>query len=286
MNNVHFNSFREHMIGQPLKGDRDTLSSLNVDQIREYYTTNYFGDNIVVVGTGNVRHQDLVDQVEQSFSVLPKQTSGLRKGTEKPIYIPALLHIRDDEMVNSNVGVFYDAPSANHEDYYAFLMFKHIVGNYRLQKNSEHINDPTKQYNGIHTILAHLPDVTIQDGEYFAYSDCGLWGNYYFGNEVFTRMMNHCGVAGPTIWCSLVNNVEVVRGRNHLYVSLMNGAEDSEITMKEIGNQLLTVGRRVPRSEIAKRVAHIDQYHLEHLAHQWFYDAEPSFTNWGPVEGV
>lgn len=46
------------------------------------------------------------------------------------------------------------------------------------------------------------------------------------------------------------------------------------------------MGRRVPRSEIAKRVAHIDNYHMKQLCNDWFYDAEPSFTNWGPIETV
>jgi hypothetical protein len=49
---------------------------------------------------------------------------------------------------------------------------------------------------------------------------------------------------------------------------------------------MLSLGRRLPRSEIAKRAAHIDNYHIRQLALKWFYDAEPSFTNWGPIETV
>jgi hypothetical protein len=46
-----------------------------------------------------------------------------KRNTERPVYNPGLLFIRDDEMVNSNVGVFYDAPSWKHPDFYAFLLF-------------------------------------------------------------------------------------------------------------------------------------------------------------------
>ncbi len=49
---------------------------------------------------------------------------------------------------------------------------------------------------------------------------------------------------------------------------------------------MLYLNRRVPRTEIAKRVAYIDNYHIKHVCNEWFYDAEPSFTNWGPIEGV
>lgn len=49
---------------------------------------------------------------------------------------------------------------------------------------------------------------------------------------------------------------------------------------------MLYMNRRVPRSEIAKRVSYLDSHHMRHLCNEWFYDAEPSFTNWGPIETV
>lgn len=120
---------------------------------------------------------------------------------------------------------------------------------------------------------------------YFAYSDTGLWGNYFFGNEVFTRQMNYCGVCLPTIYSHYLNDVEVFRGRNSLYNKMLTRESPAAIN-KEIGPQILQLGRRVGRSEIAKRVAHLDAHHMKHLCNQWFYDAEPSFTNWGPIETV
>jgi processing peptidase subunit beta len=77
---------------------------------------------MVIVGTGNINHQQLVDLAERHFNTLPKKSSKSVKNTDRPVYIPALLFIRDDEMVNSNVGVFYDAPSWKHKDFYAFLL--------------------------------------------------------------------------------------------------------------------------------------------------------------------
>jgi hypothetical protein len=66
------------------------------------------------------------------------------RNQDKPIFTPALLFIRDDEMVNSNVGVFYDAPSWKHEDFYAFLLLQRIFGNYSIDRHAEHLNDVKK----------------------------------------------------------------------------------------------------------------------------------------------
>lgn len=283
--NSHFNVYREHMLGQPVKGDRDVLQSLTVDNVRNFHASHYVGDNIVVVGAGNINHEEFVNQVENAFQSLPKLSSSKKKNTERPIYIPALMFIRDDEMVNSNVGVFYDAPSVKDPDFYAFKLLQNIFGDYRIDKHAGHLNDVKKQYNSMHAMLGDLPDVTVAESLYYAYSDCGIFGNYFFGNEVFTRQMNYCGVCLPTIYAHFINDVEVFRGRNRLYNKLLTQEAPTEIA-QEIGSQILVQGRRVPRSEVAKRVAHIDNYHLKHLANDWFYDAEPSFTNWGPVESV
>jgi len=97
--------------------------------------------------------------------------------------------------------------------------------------------------------------------------------------------MNYCGVCLPTIYSHYLNDVEVIRGRNHLWNSLLT-QESSEEINKVVGAQLLSVGRRIHRSEVAARVSHFDNYHIRHLCNQWFYDAEPTFTNWGPIESV
>lgn len=285
LENAHFNSFRDHMLGQPIKGEADQLAGLTAEDLHNYKAANYNGENLVVVGSGNIDHTQFVDMVSNSFHGVSRQASGVQANMDKAVYVPALLFIRDDEMYNSNVGVFYDAPNIKHEDYYGFLLLKHMFGSYRIDKHAEHLNDVKKQYNSMHALLGDLPDVTMADSHYFAYSDSAIFGNYFFGNEVFTRQMNYCGVCMPTIYGHYMNDVEVIRGRNHLWNSLLN-TESNQAINKEVGAQMLSLGRRVHRSEVAHRVSHFDAHHMKHLCYEWFYDAEPSFTSWGPVETV
>ena len=186
----HFNAFRDHMMGQPIRGDNDNLQNINAGLVKNYHAANYTGDKIVIVGTGAVDHDAFVDEVNRAFGSIAKNAEGIRANSDKCVYTPALLFMRDDEMYNVNVGVFYDAPGVNHEDYYSFQLLKHMIGDYDIQKNAEHLNDTQKQYNATQAVLGELPDVTRQTCKYFAYSDCGLWGSYLFGNESFVRQMN------------------------------------------------------------------------------------------------
>jgi predicted Zn-dependent peptidase len=63
LENCHFNSYRDHMLGQPIKGEADQLGGITVEDLHNYKATNYNGDNIVVVGSGNINHQEFVDMV-------------------------------------------------------------------------------------------------------------------------------------------------------------------------------------------------------------------------------
>jgi processing peptidase subunit beta len=146
---AHFNAFRDHMLGQPKRGDADNLQNISVDMLNQYRSANFTGENMVVVGTGGIDHDALVDMVKEGFGGV-QQTSSIASSDEKCVYTPSLLMMRDDEMYNCNVGVFYDAPSVNHEDYYSFQLMKHMIGNYDIQKNAEHLNDVSKQYNATH----------------------------------------------------------------------------------------------------------------------------------------
>lgn len=58
---VHFNTFRDHMMGQPIKGDADNVQNLTADILNAYRSVNYTGENIVVVGTGGVDHDAFVE---------------------------------------------------------------------------------------------------------------------------------------------------------------------------------------------------------------------------------
>ena len=67
MEGVHFNCFRDHMIGQPILGDIDNIYNVTQDMIREYHANNYVGKNLVVVGTGGVNHKEFVEMVANEF---------------------------------------------------------------------------------------------------------------------------------------------------------------------------------------------------------------------------
>ena len=64
---THFNCYRDHFMGQPALGDIDNVNNVTPEMIKEFHSNYYTGENLVVVGTGNINHQEFVDQVSTSF---------------------------------------------------------------------------------------------------------------------------------------------------------------------------------------------------------------------------
>ena len=67
MEAVHFNCYRDHMIGAPILGDVDNINNVNKNMVEEYYHTNYHGSNLIIIGTGAVDHEQFVTQVSEKF---------------------------------------------------------------------------------------------------------------------------------------------------------------------------------------------------------------------------
>jgi processing peptidase subunit beta len=241
MEAAHFNSYRDHYIGQPILGDIDNIYNVTQDMVKEYHATHYIGKNIIIVGVGNVNHKEFVDEVSRQLGNLNKNPPpGLeRKNTDKPIYTPSIMYMRDDEYYNAGVGVFYDAPSWKHEDYYAFLLMERIVGSFSADRNGyARLNDPEKQYSTLEANLGARPDISKAVSIYTPYSDCGLFGTYLYGNEVWARTMTYQGIVIPANYGIYMNQVEVFRGRARLWQELLNIQSPSDV-LQLIGPQIL-----------------------------------------------
>lgn len=65
-----------------------------------------------------------------------------------------MLYMRDDEMANVNVGVFFNAPKFTDPDFIGMWVFQKIVGEYRADKfTGAYLNSADRQYNQIHAEL-------------------------------------------------------------------------------------------------------------------------------------
>ena len=83
-----------------------------------------------------------------------------------------------------------------------------------------------------------------------------------------------------------LNQVEVFRARARIFNELLNRGSSASLN-KDIAKELMYIGRRIPRTEFAKRISLLaDNKELQRFAFDYFYDREIGVAIWGPGHNI
>ncbi len=64
-------AYPEQSLGRPILGRAEFIEGVNREHFTDFVQQHYFADNMVVVGTGDFRHEDFADMVGSHFQALP-----------------------------------------------------------------------------------------------------------------------------------------------------------------------------------------------------------------------
>ena len=81
------NFWKDHPLGKPILGTRDTVRAFDQDMLREYYGRYYIPSNILITAAGNLNHDELVDLVRSRFEVM-------HQNGQLPPEVPPVPHAR------------------------------------------------------------------------------------------------------------------------------------------------------------------------------------------------
>lgn len=282
---VFYTSFRDHIMGQPSRGNRDNIPSLNAIAINEHIEKTYAGKNFTVVATGNVDHEQIVSAAQKRLSKLPVEPKRevAYVNVEKPLLTPSLMVLRDDEMSNINMAVNYLVPHYAHADKFLIQYVQHLLGDYNAHEHGHaHINASNRQYNFLHRILGEGPGVSLQHTEYFGFSDVGLFTTWIHGNDVWSKEMLHVCQYSLGKAATLLDQSEVFRARASLFNSLLQERPSSGLN-SVIAKDVQYIGRRVDRTELAYRYSNMcDHNFIQSKIKKYFYAKETGIAIWGP----
>jgi processing peptidase subunit beta len=278
--NVHYTAFRDHMIGQPIRGNQKSLRLIQQADLEKYMNTHYVGSRMVLVAAGNVEHQTILDLTEQHLGKLPK-TAGEVTGEDTPLLTGSQIALRDDDVELAHCGVFFLAPSFAHEDFFAFMMLKRLMGDYNPKRDGI-INHPRLQYNWLHTWLGEIEDIIEHQAMFLPYKDVALFGHYVSCLDLGAHLAPMAVMKASRRATSYIMDSELYRSRNKLYNDLL-AAQTPKDSATLSAKMLQYAGRIIPRSEIAKRVSLMDNRYLEKIYAKWMWDTELALAFYGPI---
>ncbi len=117
--------WHSHPLGRPVLGKAETVSRINRDNLLQMMEQRYVGHNILIAAAGNLEHQQIVNQIEQSFSVVapgvPNNVCTL------PEYSPGV-QVAAKELEQTHFCLGCKAFPQNHDDRFTLHLLNSILG--------------------------------------------------------------------------------------------------------------------------------------------------------------
>jgi processing peptidase subunit beta len=282
---LHATAFQQQPLGRTILGPRQNIRDISRTELVNYIKNNYTADRMVLVGSGGVPHEKLVELAEKNFSGLPSkgpENHAYQLSKKKADFIGSDVRVRDDTMGTANVAIAVEGVSWNSDDYFTALVAQAIVGNYdKAMGNAPHQGSKLSGYVHKHDLANSFMSFST------SYSDTGLWGIYLVTDQI-TRLddLVHFALREWIRLCNNVSEAEVERAKAQLKASILLSLDGTTAVAEDIGRQLITTGRRMLPGEIERQINAITEKDIMDFANRKLWDKDIAISAVGGIDAL
>ncbi|KAK3672734.1 Mitochondrial-processing peptidase subunit beta [Recurvomyces mirabilis] len=285
---LHATAFQNQPLGRTILGPKENIQSITRDDLQSYIKTNYTADRMVLVGSGGVPHNQLVDLAEKYFSHLPQHNSSQQahaavRGTEQtPDFVGSEVRIRDDTIPTANIAIAVEGVSWKDDDYFTALVTQAIVGNWdRAMGNSPYLGSKLSTFIHENKLANSFMSFST------SYSDTGLWG-IYMVTDAITRIddLVHFTLREWSRLSFSVSEAETERAKAQLKASILLSLDGTTAVAEDIGRQIITTGRRLAPEEVERAVESVKAADVMKFAQAKLWDKDIAVSAIGQIEGL
>lgn len=126
---LQMKAWKNHPLGFLISGEKKIVRKFTRDDLIDFMSNHYVGENIVISVAGNFDKEQVLNQIEKSFSGLrptPKDITKVQKRTA-PVYTPVHIERKQDiEQIHLNIA--FEISSFVDEVRYEFTIINAILG--------------------------------------------------------------------------------------------------------------------------------------------------------------
>ncbi len=281
---LHATAFPQSALGYPILGSRENVQKMTREQMIDYRNTYYTAPRMILVGVGNVKHEELVKLGEKYFSNVPKEpVSETKAETPHARYIGGDVHIYNPDIPLLHLAIGFEGPSLSSSDILTLNVIQLLMGTYdRSNGAGKYV---TTQF------CSRIADMDLARSVVpfnHAYSDKGLFGIHVIsdgGKSTDTLMVET--VSQMSKFCYKVNEDELSRAKNVLKNQMLASYEGSlSGVLEEIGKQMVFYNRRPNAAEMFARIDAITANDVKRVATKYIFDKDPVVAAIGQTEEV
>jgi predicted Zn-dependent peptidase len=265
------NFWKDHPLGRPILGTRETVKKFNQASVRDYYTEVYSPENILVTAAGNLTHEKLVSLAAERFE------------TVKPAGpIPALLapstHARislksKKELEQVHVCVGVPCYPISHEDRFICYVLNTVLGGGMSSRLFQNI----RERQGLaYAVFSELNP----------YADTGCLAVYAGTSlESARKVVESILKEFTELKQQEVPAEELRRAKDHLKGSLMLSLESTSSRMSNLARQEMHFQRFFTLDELVESIEKVTSGEVQRVAQDFFDQRGVALTILGNLDG-
>jgi predicted Zn-dependent peptidase len=133
--------YKDTPLAMPTIGSEETIKSISVEALREYYENHYIPENMILAGAGSLSHSHFLELAEKNFNKIQRSGSPIKRQYFLGSIIedqtqPAFAYQQDSDS-QIQLQICFRSVSYNHPDYYTVYLINRILDDgvaSRLQK--------------------------------------------------------------------------------------------------------------------------------------------------------
>jgi len=250
------NFFKDHPLGKPIIGTKDTVRSFDRRMIQDYYRRYYSPSNILITAAGNLNHERLVELARQHFEDLPKN------GTIAPDVAPApharLVFRNKTSLEQTHLYMGVPAYPYSHELRFACYALNTLLGGGMSSRLFQNIREKQGLAYAVYSELA-------------MYHDTGCMA-IYAGTAVETagQVIQSIVKELREVKENLVPAEELRRTKDNLKGSFMLGLESTSSRMTNLARQELHFKRFFTLDEMIEKIEAVTAEQIREIAREFF----------------
>ncbi|EJS44636.1 cor1p [Saccharomyces arboricola H-6] len=282
LEHLHSTAFQNTPLSLPTRGTVESLENLVVSDLESFANNHFLNSNAVIVGTGNIKHEDLVNSIES-------KNLGLKNGTKpvlkkKATFLGSEVRLRDDTLPKAWISLAVEGEPVNSPQFFVAKLAAQIFGSYNAF-------EPASRLQGI-KLLDNIQEYQLCDSfNHFSlsYKDSGLWG-FSTATRSVTAIddLIHFTLKQWNRLTISVTDTEVERAKSLLKVHLGqlyesgNPANDANL----LGAEVLVKGSKLSLTEAFKKIDAITVKDVKAWASKRLWDQDIAIAGTGQIEGL
>ena len=260
----------DHPLGFPICGTAEIVESFTREQIYQFFRKSYPPDRIVICAAGNLRHQEMVDQIEETFGRIPKSILPIERSRPDSISKTNIWK-RDLEQVHICLGT--KGLQYNHSLRFASYVLNTILGGGMSSRLFQEI----RENRGLaYSVYSYLP----------AYIDTGLFVVYAGTSEdSYQEVIDLILKEFKRLSNETFKNGELETAKEHLKGNLILSLESSDSLMTRLAKNEIYFNTYLPVEQILSGIEAVREEEIHHLAQELFDEHYFCLTMLGPMDG-